>query len=188
MNARILLAAPALALVSAAAPAAAKPDTATSRLAEKMRDPANQAAVAGAVAAASEAILDIPLEPLARAAEAMGDRRTARRMRGARLRDVAPEAEDMPRELAYKLPAMMGAMGGMAEAMEEMAPALKAMAREMGARVSDAMRRGADAGGPSGDRDDRAGPSEDAPPPSAQEEAVDGPYAVPVPEDEAAPD
>ena len=180
MNARILLAAPALALVSAAAPAAAKPDTATSRMAEKMRDPANQAAMAGAVAAASEAILDIPLEPLARAAEAMGDRRTARRMRGSTLRDVAgPEAEDMPRELAHKLPAMMGAMGGMAEAMEEMAPALKAMAKEMGARMSDAMRRGADAGAP---RDDR-GPdvrSDDAPPPSAREEGDQGPYAQPA--------
>jgi hypothetical protein len=175
MNARILLAAPAVALAFAAAPAAAKPDNATSRMAEKMNDPETQRAMATAVAAASEAILDIPLEPLARAAEAMGDRRTARRMRGSTLRDVAgPEAEDMPRELAHKLPAMMGAMGGMAVAMEEMAPALKAMAKEMGARMSDAMRRGADA------RDDRADPRDDAPPPSAQEESGEGPYAEPA--------
>ena len=176
MNARILLAAPALALVLAAAPAAAKPDSKTSRMAEKMKDPANQRAMAGAVAAASEAILDIPLEPLARAAEAIGDRRTARRMRGSTLRDVAgPEAEDMPRELAHKLPARMGAMGGMAEAMEEMAPALKAMAKEMSARVSDAMRgAGAEPGG------DRAEPRDDGPPPSAQEETGEGPYAEPA--------
>jgi len=173
MTARIVLAAPALALILAASPAAARPGSETSRMAEKMRDPANQAAMAGAVAAATEAILDIPLEPLARAAEAMGDRRTARHMRGATLRDVAgPEAEDMPREISRKLPEVMGAAGGMAEAVEEMTPALKAMAREMGARMSEAMRRGADSGADGRDyRDEPRGDEDrDAPPPSAQDE------------------
>ncbi|MCA1662173.1 MAG: hypothetical protein LC648_08495 [Novosphingobium sp.] len=189
MNARIALAAPALALIFAASPALAR-ESGTSRMAEKMNDPATQRAMAAAVAAASEAMLDIPLEPLVRAAEAMGDRRTARRMRGARLRDVAPEAEDMPRELAHKLPAMMGAMGGMAVAMEEMAPALKAMAKEMGARMSEAMRGGGD----TARRDDRdyrddpsAGPPLDDAPPAAQEEPEQGPYATPVPDGENAP-
>lgn len=183
MNAKIVLAAPALALAFAASPAAAKPDSATSRMAEKMRDPATQQAMATAVAAVSEAMLDMPLEPLARAAEAMGDRRTARKMRGARLRDVSPEAEDMPRELSRKLPAMMGAMGGMAATMEEMAPALKAMAREMGARVEEAM-RGAGDTARRDDRDDRdyRGAPEYEAPPAAQEEPEQGPYATPAPD------
>ena len=182
MNARIVLAAPALALAAAASPAAAKPDSPTSRMAEKMRDPATQQAMATAVAAVSEAMLDMPLEPLARAAEAMGDRRTGRKMRGARLRDVSPEAEDMPRELSRKLPAMMGAMGGMAATMEEMAPALKAMAREMGARMSDAMRGAGDTARRE-DRDYRdVPPQADAQPPAAQEELNQGPYATPAPD------
>jgi len=114
MSPRILLAVPALALVLAATPAAAR-DGGMSRMAEKMRDPATQRALAAAVAAMSDAMLDMPLEPFARAAEAVGDRRAARKMHGATLRDVAgPDAERMPRELRRKLPAMMGAAGGMA--------------------------------------------------------------------------
>ena len=143
MNARQLLAAPALVLVMAAAPATARDDS-THRVTEQLRDPATQQAMARAVVAMSEAMLDVPLEPLARMAEVMGDRRTAREMRGATVGDYAgPEARDMPREMSRKLPAMMGAVGGMAAAAEEMTPALKAMAREMGARMKEAMRDGA---------------------------------------------
>lgn len=176
---RVLLAAPALALVLAASPAAARSDTATARMAEKMRDPATQHAMARAVEAVSEAMLDMPLEPLARAAEVMGDHRTAREMRGARLGDIAgPEARDVPYEMSRKLPQMMGAMGGMAQAAEEMTPALKAMAREMGARVSEAMREGARGE----DRDYRDNSREAGPPPSAEEEPQDGPVAKPAPD------
>ena len=172
MNARIVLAVPVLALAFAASPAFAR-EGATSRMAEKLNDPATQRAMGAAIAAVSEAMLDMPLEPLARAAEAMGDRRTARRMRGARLRDVAPEAEDMPRELAHKLPAMMGAMGGMAASVEEMTPALKAMAKEMGARMGEAMRGAGDVARQSDGADDRD--YRDEVPPSAQDEG-EAPY------------
>jgi hypothetical protein len=161
MSIRILAAAPVLAaLVLAPLPAAAREGSA-SRMAEKMRDPANQAAMAAAVRALSEALLDIPLEPFARAAEAMGDHRTADEMHGATVRDMAgPKAERMPEEMSRKLPAMMGAMGGMAAAAEEMAPALKGIAKEMGARMKDAM-RGVDA---------PADADRDAPPPEARDE------------------
>ena len=183
MSTRVLLAAPALALVLAASPAAAKPGS-TERMTEMMRDPATQQAMARAVAAMSEAMLDMPLEPLARAAEAMGDRRTARNMRGATVGDYAgPEARDVPREMSRKLPAVMGAMGGMAAAAEEMTPALKAMAREMGARMKDAMRDGAR--GEDGDyRNDgpRSDEGADEVLPSAQEEPEDGPLATPAPD------
>lgn len=181
MNTRFLLAAPVLAL-AATSPAMAR-DGSTARLAEKMRDPATQRALASAVAAATDAMLDMPLEPLARAAEAAGDRRTARKMQGARLRDIAgPDAERMPREVSRKLPAMMGAAGGMADAVEEMTPALKAMAKEMGARMSEAMRRGEEAGNDDdrSDRRDGAEDRKDAPPPSASEEPDQGGYATPA--------
>lgn len=180
MKSRIVLAAPVLALAFAAAPAAAKSGTA--RMADDMRNPANQRAMAAVVAAASEAMLDIPLEPLARAAEAMGDRRTARRMRGATLGDVAgPDARYEAREMSRKLPGMMAAAGGMAASIEEMTPALKAMAKEMGARMSDAMRGAGTAG--DYDREYRdAPPSADDTPPAAQDERDSGPYATPAPD------
>ncbi|MDP3674780.1 MAG: hypothetical protein Q8R44_06760 [Novosphingobium sp.] len=188
MSTRVLLAAPALALVLAASPAAAKPGS-TEKMTEMMRDPATQQAMARAVAAMSEAMLDMPLEPLARAAEAMGDRRTAREMRRSTLGDYAgPEARDVPRKMSRQLPAIMGAMGGMAAAAEEMTPALKAMAKEMGARMKDAMRDGAS--GESRDyrdEDYRTSPRDDensdAPPPSASEEPDQGPYATPAPDE-----
>ena len=161
MSIRTLAVAPALAALVLAPISAEARDGSASRMAEKMRDPANQAAMAAAVRALSEALLDIPLEPFARAAEAMGDHRTAEEMHGATVRDMAgPKADRMPEEMSRKLPAMMGAMGGMAEAAEEMAPALKGIAKEMGARMKDAM-RGVDA---------PADTDRDAPPPSATEE------------------
>ena len=171
MNSRILLAASVLALVTVASPAMARDDT-THRVTEQIRNPATQRAMAGAVAAMSEAMLDMPLEPLARMADAMGDHRAAREMHGATVGDYAsPEARDVPREVSRKLPAMMGAVGGMADAAEEMAPALKAMAREMGARMTDAMRDGArseDRGYGNDRRDDGPPPSSQAP--SSQDE------------------
>ena len=187
MNTRSLLAAPALALVLAVSPAMAKDDSAR-RMADQMRDPATQAAMARAVAAMSEAMLDMPLDPLARMADAVGDRRAARKMRGATVGDYAgPEARDVPREMSHKLPAMMGQIGGMAAAAEEMTPALKAMAREMGARMKDAMRdgargSGADAGGDNRDDGRASTERDDGPPPSASEESYDGPIATPAPD------
>ena len=187
MNTRILRAAPALALVLAASPAMAR-DESTHRMTEQMRDPATQQAMARAVAAMSEVMLDMPLEPIARMADAMGDHRTARQMRGATVGDYAgPEARDMPREMSHKLPALMGQVGGMAAAAEEMTPALKAMAREMGARMKDAMRDGAREAGYEygrGYRDDeRPSANRDGgPPASADEEPITGPYARPAPD------
>lgn len=168
---RVLLAVPALALVLAASPAMARDDAAR-RITDQMRNPATQQAMARAMAAMSEAMLNIPLEPFARAVDAMGDHQTAREMRGATLGDMAgPDARHVPRELSRKVPAMMGAMGGMADAAVEMAPALKAMAREMGARMTEAMGEGARGESARGDgRDNRDDRRDDVPPPSAQDE------------------
>ena len=187
MFTRVLLAAPALAIILAASPASARDDSAR-RITDQMRDPATQQAMARAVAAMSEAMLDMPLEPLARMADAMGDRRTARQMRGATVGDYAgPEARDMPREMSRKLPALMGQAGGMVAAAEEMTPALKAMAREMGARMTEAMRNGARGDGVDAGRDYRddgraSTERDEGPLPSASDESYDGPYATPAPD------
>ena len=85
-----------------------------------------------------------------------------------RLRDYAGrDAEDMPDKLSRRLPAMMGALGGMAEAAEQMTPALKGMAKQMGAAVGASM-AGARSGAGAGDPRDE--PYDDREIPSATEE------------------
>ena len=107
-------------------------------IAETMADPELQDRMADAARGMSEAMLDIPLAPFARVLDAMGEHDAADEMgRNATMRDVAgPDAERMPREMARRIPAMMGAMGGMAVAVERMLPEL--------ARIGDQMRRSAE--------------------------------------------
>ena len=105
------------------------------RVADTLRDPALQESVAAGMAAASEALLDVPLAPLARAvAEAAGDdpRDVDPNMT---LRSVSPEAQNVPAEIHDKLPRVMGAVAGMAGGVSAMIPAL----REMAARVEQAV-------------------------------------------------
>jgi len=158
MNTRILLSAAVLGtLALSAAPALAKSDVA--QIAKQMRDPQMQGAMAAAVRAMSDAMLDMKIAPLLRAAEAIRDPDRARDIDpDARLRDYAGEsAEDMPEQLSRRLPAMMGAMGGVAEAVEEMTPALKGMARQVGAAVGASMAR------PQGDPSDDSGSDDEIP-------------------------
>jgi len=158
MNTRILLSAAVLGtLALSAAPALAKSDVA--QIAKQMRDPQMQGAMAAAVRAMSDAMLDMKIAPLLRAAEAIRDPDRARDIDpDARLRDYAGEsAEDMPEQLSRRLPAMMGAMGGVAEAVEEMTPALKGMAKQVGAAVGASMAR------PQGDPSDDSGSDDEIP-------------------------
>ena len=126
-------------LVALAAPAPALAQDRTeedaARVADTLRDPALQESVANGMAAASEALLDVPLAPLARAvAEAAGDnpRDVDPNMT---LRSVSPEAQNVPAEIHDKLPRVMGAMAGMAGGVSAMIPAL----REMAARMEEAI-------------------------------------------------
>ena len=122
------------------APAFAQDDTeqAVARTAESLRDPVLQERMAAGMAAASEALLDVPLAPLARAvAEAAGeDPRVVDPNRT--LRSVSPEASDVPAEIHDKLPRVMGAMAGMAGGMSAMIPALREMAERMRDAVDEA--------------------------------------------------
>ena len=81
----------------------------------------------------SEMLLSMKVAPLAKAMEQMGDREGARKVaRSETLADLAgPEARRMPRAMAEKVPAMMGAMAGMTEAMGAMLPQLEEMAEKM---------------------------------------------------------
>lgn len=140
MTNRLLISAAVLGTLSLApVPALAKSDVA--QIATQMRDPQMQVAVASAVRAVSDAILDMRVAPLAEAIETARDPLRQRSDYDrvdpdARLRDYAGrDAEDMPDRVSRRLPAMMGAMGGMAEAVEQMRPVLQDMSRQMGAAV-----------------------------------------------------
>ena len=117
--------------VLAPSPVAAQ-DTRASELAEKLNDPMTQYAIAGMLSAMSKAVLDMRVEPFAKAMESMP---------GRPMRDVPPDAtvgdlsgmrhEDVREELIDHVPQMMGAMGRMAGALEEMKPEIEAMSRKM---------------------------------------------------------
>ncbi len=56
----------------------------------------------------------------------------------ARLRDIAPEADEIPEQVSEKLPQMMTSMAIMSDGMAEMLPALKAMAKRMRGALEEA--------------------------------------------------
>lgn len=127
-----------------AAPALAQSNEAR-EMAERMADPALQRSMSDAVAGASEALLDIPIEPFARAMRSVDPDAARDIPRDSTLRDLAgPEAERMPREVARRLPGMIAGMASMSEAMERMLPEMRRIARAMGEAVLD--------GQPYGDR------------------------------------
>jgi hypothetical protein len=104
-----------------------------SELTERLNDPELQRNMANALAAMTEALMSIKLAPIANAMEAMGDKKAARRIdRDATLGDMAGrDGQRVQREVAQRVPQMMGMMAGMAGAMEQMLPALEAMGKQM---------------------------------------------------------
>ena len=136
---RIVL--PALVVAGALSPVpalAAEGDAA--RVAEELTDPVRQEQMAAAAEAVTAALLDMPAAPLLRAAETIAGRDPEAVDPDLRVGDlVGPEAADAPREFAYRLPQMMGAMAAMAATLEAMLPELRAM----GDRIAEDMARDA---------------------------------------------
>lgn len=132
----------AVAVLAATAPnvAAARPHGEVSR---QLADPRMQDAIGEMMGAMMEVLLDMPAEPLARMADAAGNRDTARSIpRGATVGDLAgPEARHLPREMRRRAPAMVGAMGGMAEVLEDAAPQFEKIGRDFEERMKQAQRR-----------------------------------------------
>jgi hypothetical protein len=127
-----------VAVLAAPVPALAQDAEGTAAEVErKLGDPATQAAVAEGMAAASEALLDIPLAPLARAVAKAAGEDPERVDPDMTLRRVTPEADDVPERVREELPRVMGAMSGMAGSVGAMVPAL----REMAERMREAMER-----------------------------------------------
>jgi hypothetical protein len=127
----ILLAAAAIALLPA--PALAEPDEGEiSSAARELADPARQEQLAVMAGAVMEAMLEMPAAPLLRAAAEVAGEDPEAVDPDTRLADLAgPEAADAPREVAEKLPQMMGAMAALAVAFEDMLPQMRAIGEDL---------------------------------------------------------
>lgn len=126
---RLILAA---ALLPLAAPAvASETERDLDQMARTLGDPARQEAMARAMGAMAEVLLDVPLAPIiGPLAEAAGE--DPRRMDpDATLRNVSPGAGAVPRQIERELPRAMGAMAGMSGAFAGLIPQLRDIAERM---------------------------------------------------------
>lgn len=128
----------ALAVPATAAPpivASEQLEPALDDMARDLGDPARQQALARAVGAMADVVLDIPLAPiLGPLAEAAGEDR--RRVDpDATLRKVAPGAADAPRQIERQLPRAMASMAGMSGALAALLPTLRDAADRMRAAL-----------------------------------------------------
>jgi len=130
-------------LLSPVPAAARERDRGPSELAQKLNDPELQQGMASALSAMTEALMSIKLAPFAEAMERMGDKKAARRIdRDATLGDMAGrDGRRVQRDVAERVPQMMGMMAGMAGAMEQMLPALEAMGKQMEGAMGKALPR-----------------------------------------------
>ncbi|MCK9541617.1 MAG: hypothetical protein M0R03_06250 [Novosphingobium sp.] len=135
MTPRFALAA--LCAMGLVAPAAAqdggRSQSRAAEIGKTLADPGAQIAVTAALAGLMEAVLDLKVGPLARAAgNASGDPELRDMPPDASLRDVAgPGGDRLQQKIARETPRMMASMAGMAGALDEMMPQLRAMARRM---------------------------------------------------------
>lgn len=126
---RLILAA---ALLPLAVPAAAsETERDLDQMARTLGDPARQDAMARALGAMAEVLLDLPLAPIiGPLAEAAGE--DSRRVDpDATLRKMSPAAGEVPRQIERQLPRAMGAMAGMSGAFGGMIPKLREAAERM---------------------------------------------------------
>lgn len=134
------LAATALAALPAAAREPGEAEETADEVAERLRDPASQIAVAAVLSSMGEALLDMRIGPFVEAMDkaGVGSERTRDLPPDARLGDVAGHrAREMPEKIARETPRVMGAAAGMAGSLKAMVPEL----REIGRRMKDAIPR-----------------------------------------------
>ena len=137
--ASLALVTPTAALAQDAEPAPA--ESSLSDLSEKLSDPLFQDQAAAMVGALMGALLELPIGPIAEAVDQATGGEGPDIDPDARIVDLAPETEDLPREVSERLPQAMSAMSGMAEGLETMLPALRDMAERMKVAMEDGRAR-----------------------------------------------
>jgi hypothetical protein len=100
-------------------------------LAKDLADPDLQAELAVMAQTMATAMLDMKIGPMARAAAEMEGKDPEAVDPDLTVREVAgPEAADAPREIAVRVPQMMGAMAALAVAFEQLLPQLRAIGEQ----------------------------------------------------------
>ena len=125
----LALAAPSAVLAQEAVPDSS--EAAISELSEKLADPEFQDQLSAIAQVVMTSMLDLEIGPIANAMNEATGAEGPEIDPDARIRDIAPEAEDIPEDLAEKLPQAMNSLSIMSEGMAEMLPALRAMAERM---------------------------------------------------------
>ncbi|MEL7198221.1 MAG: hypothetical protein AAGL10_07890 [Pseudomonadota bacterium] len=125
----LALAAPSAALAQEAIPDAS--EAAISELSEKLADPEFQDQLSAIAQVVMSSMLDLEIGPIANAMSETTGADGPDIDPDARIRDIAPDAEEIPETVAEKLPQAMNSLSIMSEGMAEMLPALKAMAKRM---------------------------------------------------------
>ena len=98
------------------------------RIADALGDPGKQAEMAAMVETMTALVLDMPVAPLLRAQATMEGGDPDAIDPDLTVRDLAgPDALQAPREIAVRLPQMMGALAALAVSFEQMLPQLRAM-------------------------------------------------------------
>jgi len=78
-----------------------------------------------------QTLLELPIGPMAEAMNRATDGKGPDIDPDAKVKDIAPNADELPAQVADKLPMAMNAMSGMSEGMQAMLPALRDMAERM---------------------------------------------------------
>ncbi|MEP0189789.1 MAG: hypothetical protein ABJ311_02340 [Erythrobacter sp.] len=106
-------------------------EEALAEMSEKLADPEFQEETAAIAQVFVTAMLDLKVGPLAEAMDRATNGRGPDVDPDATLRDLAPEADEIPDQVAQNLPQAMDAMSAMADGMQTMLPALRDMAEQM---------------------------------------------------------
>ncbi|KWV91713.1 hypothetical protein [Erythrobacter sp. YT30] len=136
MRASLLAAAATFALAApsaAFAQAAAVDDSeaAISELSEQLSDPVFQDQMSAVASIFISSLLELEIGQFAAAVDEATGGEGPEIDPDARIRDIAPEAEELPDKVADNLPKAMNAMSAMSSGMADMLPALQAMADRM---------------------------------------------------------
>lgn len=107
------------------------PEEALNELSDTLADPQFQDQASAIAQVFVGAMLDLPVGPLAEAMDKATGGEGSEIDPDARVRDLAPEAEELPDQISDNLPMAMSALSAMAEGMQDMLPALRDMADRM---------------------------------------------------------
>ncbi len=135
----LALATPSLVHAQDTAPPETEP--ALAEISEKLADPEFQAQAAAMAQIFLGTMLDLKVGPLAEAMNRATDGEAPDIDPDATIRELAPEADELPDQVSERLPQGMNSMSAMTDGLQTMLPAL----RDMAARMRDTMEQAREA-------------------------------------------